>query len=158
VTDRIHVTVGSPPWRPANGTQLVKVIQRATRPLIGIVAQNEVKYVFWCLTGHADESNLWLYAHVTDPEAAELASAKTPAELNDLLRSITVDRAEVYALATTSGDQNRGIILTGVVDPPLGFGELHLQRIIDGLNAQVRDLTTTVEAVSSEGDHELSGV
>lgn len=156
MTDRIRATVGTQPWRPDAGTELVKVIQRATIPLIGIVAQDEVKYVFWCALGQAEEANLWLYAHVTDPEADELESASTADELKEVLRRVTDGRADVFALAA-NGDEARGIVLTGIVDPPVGF-DGSLQPVADAMNREVEAINATAGAVSFESNRELTGV
>jgi hypothetical protein len=148
VTDRIRVSVGSPPWRPDPETSLDKVIQRGTIPLVGIVSQHDVKYVFWCAIGHASEANLWLYAHVTEDSAERLSSAKTQEELVSILREVTSGRAEIVALALND-DKERGIVLTAPLDPALGFGE-DLSPAAAAISARVQEVTHAAEVTAGQ--------
>lgn len=101
MADLIELHQGMVPWEA--GGELERVYHQYDMPLIGIVSQFGVDYLFQCLTGQLDPFNLWAYTIVSRHEQKELASASGP-EFDDLIGSILHSRAGVLAVAIDDGE------------------------------------------------------
>lgn len=68
MSDLISLSRGAEPWRPTSSTELVEVYKTYDGPLLGILSQDSVRYLFECIYGHIESLSVWLYSYV--PEGA----------------------------------------------------------------------------------------
>jgi hypothetical protein len=118
VADYIAVASRYPAWAPAPEVELGPVLHRFTIPLLGIVGQHGVQYLYRCLAGQADEFNLWSYTLLHDAEAERVRSASSD-DIADVLKEVTSGRGCVVAFASAE----HGIGLSEIYEQGLAYGE-----------------------------------
>ncbi|MGH9091418.1 MAG: hypothetical protein ACRDZR_08600 [Acidimicrobiales bacterium] len=62
MSDLISLSRGRKPWDPALGSDLVAVYNTYDGPLLGVIEQDGVQYLFECIYGHVESLSLWLYS------------------------------------------------------------------------------------------------
>jgi hypothetical protein len=101
MSDLIHAERGLPPWQPSPDAEVVAVYHRYNVPLIGLLRQQGVLHLFWCLLGAEEEHQLWVYAPITETEEAHLAKSSEE-ELEALIGSLFESRDVRIAFAEES--------------------------------------------------------
>lgn len=98
MSDQIHLRIGAEPWLPADAAKIDKVLNHYDIPLAGIIAQHRKYYIFECLEGHGQDSNVWAYAPISRAERREIRKAKGE-ELQKLFDKVLTSRTFVAVLA-----------------------------------------------------------
>ena len=148
MADYIIVVQGYRPWNPAPSVETVKVLQRYSMPLCGILMQQGVKYLFRCLFGQMEPYHIWAYTLVTDEVADRLVQAHTN-ELTSLIDEATRDRSCVVALA----NDEKGILLSEMFGP-IAYGDA--KGTHDALRVLIERVTAAqlgLEALADEQQH-----
>jgi hypothetical protein len=73
MTDQIVTVQGCRPWQPAPGTELIAVYNQQDRPLSGLLRQNGLPYLFWCIAGQLGDNNIWAYTLIEDSDVSRLS-------------------------------------------------------------------------------------
>lgn len=120
MSDAIHIEQGAPPWLPSAATTTKAIVHKFTIPLAGVIEQQGVLFLFWCVTGHAAPENAWAYALTTEDDVAALTAA-TNENFDDALRAAAGDRVCTFAVAS----DDKGIIESVILDPPATFDTAH---------------------------------
>jgi hypothetical protein len=120
MSDAVHLEHGAAPWQPSADVRTIAVLHRYDIPLAGLIEQHGVKYVYWCVTGHAAPESAWAYAHVSDADAVRLQEADG-VSFDAVLRAVVADCACAFAVA----DDDRGIIASVLLNPPASFDDVH---------------------------------
>ena len=135
MSDHIYIEKGRPPWRPSESATLLDVFHRFTIPLVGVIEQHEVKYLFWCVVGHAGSANAWAYAHIDEGSFdLGLLRAATHENLAHVLASAVKDRSGTFAIAS----EDKGILEWVILEPPADFESVH-QRGMEELGAKMNE-------------------
>jgi hypothetical protein len=103
VSDLIRVDYGARGWLPAWDCQLVEVLHRQDRPLVGVVQQQGCLYLFDCMSGETDEASVWLYVHISSSEFEQLTSDRSPDSFRELLTQMEKGRGFRVAIAFERG-------------------------------------------------------
>jgi hypothetical protein len=114
MSDHIALVKGNSPWRPSDTSELVEVFHSFDVPLIGIVRQDAVSYLFWCVVGHAGPDNAWAYARMDDSFDSEYLRSCTNEEFDDRLKEVIDTRVCTFAVAS----DDAGITEWVIIDPP----------------------------------------
>jgi hypothetical protein len=131
VADAILVQPGSKPWQPGDGssTKLVEVLHEYDVPLVGVVSQCGVDYVFSCLAGEAEPFSLWCYALLSDDDRERLDAASTQDELNELVDElmeppcVLAAAGEGYGIIASRAVQARGAVEQSIQELVGAVGE-----------------------------------
>ncbi|MEU7004792.1 hypothetical protein [Nonomuraea sp. NPDC046570] len=110
MSDQIHLRIGAEPWRPADTAKIDKVLNHYDIPLAGIIQQHRRYYIFECLDGHANESNLWAYAEITRQERRQILRTRDKQELQKLFTSILKSRSFTAAVAIDHGLEMAAVV------------------------------------------------
>lgn len=111
MSDQIHLRIGAEPWCPADTAKIDKILNHYDIPLAGIIQQHRRYFIFECLDGHGNPSNLWAYAEITRQERRQILKAKGKVELQNLFTSILTSRSFTAAVAI-----DQALELAAVVD------------------------------------------
>jgi hypothetical protein len=65
MSDLIEIAEGGRPWKPTETTVTGDILHRYNMPLVGIIQQQGVRYLFQCWGGEVERANLWLYTRLT---------------------------------------------------------------------------------------------
>lgn len=96
VSDLAEIAEGSRPWEPTPTTVPGEILHRYNMPLVGVIEQHGVRYLFQCWAGEVERANMWLYTRLTEEQYRLLGEEARPFE--DALEEAT--RGEgVLALA-----------------------------------------------------------
>ena len=98
MSDQIQLEVGAAPWKGSSDATPGVVFDFYDMPLVGQLTQHGVQFVFQCLAGTVDKSNLWLYAPIGDAELDKLKELDGPA-FDDRLDEIMLSRPVTVAIA-----------------------------------------------------------
>jgi hypothetical protein len=121
MSDAIHIERGAEPWKPTEATEVVEVLHQFSIPLVGVVRQEGVLFLYWCVTGHAGPENAWAYARVHEGDVGTLRAAQGSEAFADALRSVVDDRVCSFAIAS----DDKGIIESVGLHPPASFDTAH---------------------------------
>lgn len=72
----IHLQFGAQPWQPGEDSRVVEVYDRHDRPTCGLIEQQGQKFLFDCIEGHAYDTNVWAYVHVSEDQISKLTAAE----------------------------------------------------------------------------------
>ena len=76
MADEIFVQRRTLPWQPAeNNTETIAEYHRYDVPLVGVVRQSGVDYLFRCLVGQAERISFWVYTILHEGEREALDAA-----------------------------------------------------------------------------------
>jgi hypothetical protein len=118
LTASISTQTGSPPWSPTHETKLVETYEAYDGPLVGVLAQGGVHFLFWCIAGHVEPTSLWLYAPLDGEDELALSKASTET-LDPVLEHIIATRSVVVALVEEKAEE-AGIVLTARLEQQAG--------------------------------------
>jgi hypothetical protein len=79
--DRVSVAriaEGGRPWKPTPHTVQGEVLHRYNMPLVGVIEQHGVRYLFQCWAGDVERANLWLYTRLTEGKDRRLGDESRP--------------------------------------------------------------------------------
>lgn len=144
MADLIHAQPGSPPWQPGEAdTELVETYHEYDIPLVGVVRQHGVDYLFRCFYGHVEPLNLWTYTLVDADDLARLEATDGGEEFDRVARELAYRGAGVAALAV----EDLGIIAAVDVDALDDASERSRaqDRLLDAFEAWVRTLAAAGE-------------
>ena len=114
MTDHIHIEKGRPPHSPSESTEELAVYHRFTIPLVGLIKQGGVPYLYWCVVGHSAPESAWAYARLDgETDANRLLEVESVA-FDAELRRLVDGRVSSFALASDEG----GIVESGEFRPP----------------------------------------
>jgi hypothetical protein len=120
MSDAVHIEQGAPPWMPSSTTTTKEVLHKYTIPLVGIIEQQGVSFLFWCVTGHAAPENAWAYARVDEDDVQRLKQANDET-FDDALRAAAGEKVCTFAVAS----DDKGIIESVILHPPAAFDTAH---------------------------------
>lgn len=115
MADLTHVQLGSPPWRPSEDAHLVETCHRYDRydvPLVGVVSQHGVDYLFRCFYGHVELLNLWTYTLVDADDLARVEATGRTEEFDGVASELAHRGSGVTALAM----EDHGVVAAVPVD------------------------------------------
>lgn len=134
VSDALYVNQGARPWLPANSdTTEVVVLHRYSIPLVGIIEQHGVRFVYWCVAGHAAPENAWAYAAISPDAEEALRGALDGPSFNALLQQTVHGRACTFAVAVDDR-----IIESVTLSPAASFDDVH-ERGMEQLAEKLRE-------------------
>jgi len=107
----IQVQIGSPPWCPAPGTEVVDVVREHNGPVLAIVEQEGMKFMARCILDESGSSRLWAYHRLDTIEALRLRE-RSPDKVDEAANSVT--RGPLVA-AVSDGDE---IVYSAALDVP----------------------------------------
>ncbi len=136
MSDNIKIRLGptSRPWDPAPGTQLCEVFDRYDIPLMGHIKQDNVDYLFWCVTGAVEPASIWAYTWVSEQELAELYATNAH-DFDRVFAKLTVGKPTDLVFYSDEG----GIQAATQVDDPASF-----ESLLESARAAFRELTSQV--------------
>ncbi len=150
MADLIHVDEGMAPWEPSHKATMLEALHVHDIPLVGILKQDGVHYVFQCLLGELEPVNFWGYTLVEVDEIERLREASGPDEFDAVLADMTQGRSSVVALAI----EGVGIVGMETVDDIVS----ELPSLVESLVAHVEERAQRVtEAVPEARSLAASG-
>jgi hypothetical protein len=141
--DAIAIHKGTLPWVPNEfQTRMVEEFHHYDMPLVGVVEQSGVDYLFQCVVGEVEPISIWQYTILHPDERAKLEEAS-----QDELLGLAFDfsrRAGVLAIAI----EDVGIIgSTGFApEEPL---QLELDVLLREFDAWLQSLSSARDAASN---------
>lgn len=126
MSDAIQIDQGAPPWLPSAATKAVAVLHRFSIPLVGVIEQDGVHFLYWCVTGHAAPDNAWAYARVSTEDVAAIEDAEA-ADFDGALRAAVADSVCTFAVAS----DEKGIIESVILHPPASFDDAHARGMME---------------------------
>ncbi|HTN80288.1 MAG TPA: hypothetical protein VMK16_11480 [Acidimicrobiales bacterium] len=82
--DAFVVESGASPWQPTpRSRELVRYRMSPDMPLVGVVEQDGMSYLYQCVLGQTEEVNIWLYTPLLPCEQAAI-DASSPRKANEL--------------------------------------------------------------------------
>jgi hypothetical protein len=87
VSDLAEIAEGGRPWRPTPGTDPCEILHRYNMPLVGVIEQHGVRYLFQCRAGEVERANMWLYTRLTEEQDRLLGDEAHP--FDDALEEAT---------------------------------------------------------------------
>jgi hypothetical protein len=145
MSDLLYIEKGASPWKPAESTKLVEVFHAFTIPLVGLLDQDNVLYLFWCVVGHAGPENAWGYARIEDANQLEALRRADHETFEQELRSAVADRACLFAIAS----DDSGIIQWVSLDPPAAFDTIH-ERGMTELGRKVGEIMSELSQIMAQ--------
>ncbi|MDQ2754277.1 MAG: hypothetical protein M3R71_01870, partial [Actinomycetota bacterium] len=76
--DLAEIAEGGRPWKPTPATVPGEILHRYNMPLVGVIEQHGVRYLFQCWAGEVERANLWLYTRLTDERDRRLGDESLP--------------------------------------------------------------------------------
>ena len=78
MSDLVEIAEGGRPWKPTENTVSGEILHRYNMPLVGIIEQHGVRYLFQCWGGEVERANLWLYTRLPDQQYGLLSDEARP--------------------------------------------------------------------------------
>jgi hypothetical protein len=78
VSDLAEITEGGRPWKPTETTVSGEILHRYNMPLVGVIEQHGVRYLFQCWGGELERANIWLYTLLTERQDRLLQDEARP--------------------------------------------------------------------------------
>lgn len=75
-SELIEVQIGKLPWEPSDDAEPVATYHRYDMPLIGVVRQKGIEFLFRCIAGHASTTSFWTYSRLTPEQRAAIEAAE----------------------------------------------------------------------------------
>jgi hypothetical protein len=119
MAEHISIEQGRMPWSPTGDAELLETLHFHDMPLVGVIRQGTSRYLFRCIEGHVDPSNVWAYTRLEDQELDVLRRA-TDDELDDALDRAGSSRPVVLALA----HEGEGVTVSALVPDPSTYPTL----------------------------------
>jgi hypothetical protein len=112
MADQIAIQDGALPWEPSGGSKLVETYGYYDQPILGLIRQAGLPYVFRCVDLIDHRYSMWAYALIDDLEAERLSQAE---DLQHALAEVTAGKPFTVALA----DEEAGIFEWWFLDDEL---------------------------------------
>lgn len=68
MSDLAEIAEGRRPWEPSPGTVPGEILHRYNMPLVGVIEQHGVRYLFQCWAGEVARANMWLYTSLDEDQ------------------------------------------------------------------------------------------
>lgn len=78
MSDLVEIAEGGRPWKPTPTTVPGEILHRYNMPLVGVIEQHGVQYLFQCWGGEVERANLWLYTRLTEERSRLLSDETRP--------------------------------------------------------------------------------
>lgn len=78
MSDLAEIAEGGRPWKPTPTTIPGEILHRYNMPLVGVIEQHGVRYLFQCWGGEVERANLWLYTRLTEERGRLLSDEACP--------------------------------------------------------------------------------
>ena len=78
MSDLAEIAEGGRPWKPTPTTVSGEILHRYNMPLVGVIEQHGVRYLFQCWGGEVERANLWLYTRLTEERGRLLSDESCP--------------------------------------------------------------------------------
>lgn len=78
MSDLVEIVEGCRPWEPSPTTVPGEILHRYNMPLVGVIEQRGVRYLFQCWAGEVERANMWLYTRLDDEQERLLADEDRP--------------------------------------------------------------------------------
>lgn len=78
MSELAEIAGGGRPWKPTETTVPGEVMHRYNMPLVGVIEQHGVRYLFQCWGGEVERANLWLYTRLSDEQFRLLSDDTRP--------------------------------------------------------------------------------
>jgi hypothetical protein len=78
VSDLAEIAEGGRPWKPTPTTVPAEVLHRYNMPLVGVIEQHGVRFLFQCWAGEVERANMWLYTRLTEEQDRLLGDEARP--------------------------------------------------------------------------------
>lgn len=88
MSDLVEIAEGGRPWEPSPTTVPGEILHRYNMPLVGVIEQHGVRYLFQCWAGEVERANMWLYTRLDDDQERLLADEDRP--LSEALEQATI--------------------------------------------------------------------
>lgn len=135
---------GASPWLPAGNVVAGKVLNAYNFPLVGLVEQDGVMFLFVCLLGELEPRNIWAYVRVNRQETDRLLAAADD-EFAARVDEILANRMLVVALASDYKLVDWLAIDVGV-EGSLAIAE----RFLDAMRRRLTSMQKDVDNLSSQ--------
>ena len=66
MSELTEIAEGGRPWMPTETTVAAEILHRYNMPLVGVIEQHGIRYLFQCWGGEVERANLWLYTRLTN--------------------------------------------------------------------------------------------
>ena len=73
MSDLAEIAEGGRPWKPTSTTVPGEILHRYNMPLVGVIEQHGVRYLYQCWGGEVERANLWLYTRLTEGQGQLLS-------------------------------------------------------------------------------------
>lgn len=115
MADTIHVERWCPPWQPSRDAELIETLNYYDMPLVGIVRQHGVDYLFSCITGHTEPIHSWAYVLLTAGDRERIREA-SPEQLRDIVQELLSTGPMVLAIASDESGTYGGLEIDSLDD------------------------------------------
>lgn len=99
MSDKVTLVESRMPWKPSDGVSDETVLNYYDMPLAGIFSQQGHRYLFLCVAGQLERSNLWIYVLLQKDQEDRIMHLDGPGEVAACLRKLTSGVSTVLALA-----------------------------------------------------------
>lgn len=80
MSDLAEIAEGGRPWEPTPRSIPGEIFHRYNMPLVGVIEQHGVRYLFQCRAGEVERANMWLYTRLTEEQGRPLGDEARPFE------------------------------------------------------------------------------
>jgi hypothetical protein len=134
VSDLAEIAEGGRPWMPTETTVPGEILHRYNMPLVGVIEQHGVRYLFQCWGGEVERANLWLYTLLTEEQDRLLGEEAHP--FDDALEEAT--RGEGVLAVALDGRIVAWEPVPDVAGPLAGIVDLLTDRALTVLQEESR--------------------
>jgi hypothetical protein len=147
MSDLISLRRGARPWAPAFANdEAAEVLDYYDMPLAGILRQHGAYFLFQCLEGQLDTTNLWAYVLLEPWEVEQLRSADED-QLDDAIeRTFYKSRRDITVAIAT---EELGIVLSVVVTAYDDTRQTLIRSALDKFKRVIDEEVRAVKAVGS---------
>jgi len=134
VSDLAEIAEGGRPWIPTETSVPGEILHRYNMPLVGVIEQHGVRYLFQCWGGEVERANLWLYTRLTEKQDRLLGEEAHP--FDDALEEAT--RGEGVLAVALDGRIVAWEPVPDVAGPLAGIVDLLTDRALTVLREESR--------------------
>lgn len=80
MSDLAEIAEGGRPWEPTPTTVPGEIFHCYNMPLVGVIKQHGVRYLFQCWAGEVERANMWLYTRLDEEQERLLGDEAHPFE------------------------------------------------------------------------------
>jgi hypothetical protein len=145
MADLIAIQPSTSPWLPTADSEPVVTYHYHDIPLIGIVRQHGVLFLFQCLLGEMDAASIWAYTLIQPGEQARLDRTDGPEEFDAVLDHVTAHRPAKLAFVV----EGEGVLSHTMVED---LSDDRIGSALSSLLVSLRERTERVNRALHEGD------